>query len=321
MNLAKLFLAVAAFVLCAATAQAQTTARILVGYPPGGAVDALARMFAEKLAEAIGRPVGVETRAGASGQIAAKALKASAPDGNTLMVVPEAVIVLSPHTVKTPLAYDTLNDFVPVAHIGGFEYGLAVGAGVPANDLREWVSWAKTDKKNATYGSPGAGTTPHFLGLMLAQATGVQLVHVPYRGVAPAMADLLGGQIPAVMLPFAQMLPQVKAGKIRILAHSGGRRASVAPEIPTFKELGYPALDVSGWYSIIAPAGIRPDVLAHYNEIIIQATRTPSVRDRMRALDLEIREMAPAEIAAMIKVQYDRWRPIVKASGFSADSQ
>ncbi|MDO8596676.1 MAG: tripartite tricarboxylate transporter substrate-binding protein, partial [Sulfuricaulis sp.] len=183
MNLPRLFLAVAAFILpfCAATAQAQTTARMLSGYPPGGAVDALARVFAEKLADAIGRPFVVETRAGAAGQIAAMALKASAPDGNTLMVVPDSAIVLYPHTVRTP-AYDTLNDFVPVAHAGSYDIGLAVGAGVPANDLREWVSWAKADKKNATYGSAGAGTNLHFLGLMLAQATGVQLVHVPYRG-------------------------------------------------------------------------------------------------------------------------------------------
>jgi len=320
MNLVRLFLAVAALILCAATAQAQTTARILVGYPPGGAVDALARVFAEKLAEAIGRPVVVETRTGASGQIAATALKASAPDGNTLMVVPDSALVLYPHTVRTP-AYDTLKDFVPVAHVGSYDIGLAVGASVPANDLREWVGWTKADKKNATYGSAGAGTNLHFLGLMLAQATGVQLVHVPYRGVGPAIADLLGGQIPAVMLPLAQMLQQVKAGKVRILAHSGGRRASAAPDVPTFKELGYPALEVSGWYCIIAPAGIRPEVVARYNEIIIQAERTPGVRDRMRALDLEIREMAPADIAAMIKAQYDRWGPIVKASGFSADSQ
>lgn len=321
MNLARFFVAVAAVILfCAGTAQAQTAARILSGYPPGGAVDALARVFAEKLAEAIGRPFVVETRAGAAGQIAAMALKASAPDGNTLMVVPDSAIVLYPHTVRTP-AYDTLNDFVPVAHAGSYEIGLAVGAGVPANDLREWISWAKADKKNATYGSAGAGTNLHFLGLMLGQATGVQLVHVPYRGNGPAIADLLGGQIPAIMIPYVQMLPHVKAGKIRILAHSGDRRASVAPEIPTFKELGYPPLDVSGWYCIIAPAGIRPEVVARYNEIIIQAGRTPGVRDRMRAFDLEIREMAPAEIAAMLKAQYDRWRPIVKASGFSADSQ
>jgi len=322
MNLAGFLLALAAFVLpfCAGTAQAQTTARILIGYPPGGSMDAVTRMCAEKLAEAIGRPVVVETRTGASGQIAATALKAAAPDGNTLMVAPDSIMTLSPHTVKTP-AYDTLNDFVPVAHIGSFDYGLAVGASVPANDLKEWIRWAKADKKNAVYGSPGAGATAHFLGLMLAQATGVQLVHVPYRGIAPATADLLGGQVAAVILPYALMLPHLKTGKIRVLAHSGGRRASIAPKIPTFKELGYPTLEVSGWFGLFAPAGTSPEVVARYNEIVVQAMRTPVVRERMRSLDLDIREMAPAEIAAMLKTEYDRWGPVVKASGFSADSQ
>lgn len=320
MKSARYFLAVATLALCSGTAQAQATARILSGYPPGGAIDALARVFAEKLSEAFGRPVVVETRAGAAGQIAATALKTSASDGNTLMVVPDSALTLYPHTVRTP-AYDTLNDFVPIAHVGSYDIGLAVGAGVPANDLKEWAAWAKLDRKNATYGSAGVGTNLHFLGLMLAQATGVPLVHVPYKGVGPAIADILGGQVPAVMLPLAQMVQQVKAGKIRILAHSGGRRASVAPDVPTFKELGYPALEVSGWYCIIAPAGIRPETVARLNEIVIQAERTPAVRDRMRALDLEIREMAPADIAAMVKLQYERWAPIVKASGFSADSQ
>lgn len=319
-TLARFSVAAALFCVMAGSALAQTPARILVGYPPGGAVDALARIFAERLAEALGRPVVVETRAGASGQIAAAAVKAAPPDGSTLMVCPEAVMVLSPHTTKT-LPYDTLTDFTPIAHIGAFEYGLAVGTKVPAADLKGWVTWTKADARNASYGSAGAGTTPHFLGLMFAQASGVPLVHVPYKGVGPATADLVGGQIPAVMLPFAQMLPLVKAGKIRILAHSGSRRAAVAPDIPTFKESGFPTLEISGWYGIIGPAGMPAPLLARYNEIILQAMRTPAVRDRMRALDLDIREMPPSEFAAMIRGQHERWGPIVKASGFSAESQ
>jgi tripartite-type tricarboxylate transporter receptor subunit TctC len=323
MTLARFFPAVLALAIAciAGLAQAQGTVRMLVGYPPGGAVDTLGRVFAERLSEAIGQPVIVETRAGASGQLAAAALKAAAPDGNTLMVVPEAPIVLSPHTVKTPLPYDTLKDFVGVAHVGGFDYGLAIGAGVPAADLKSWIELVKADRKYATYGSAGAGTTPHFLGLVLSQAIGVPLVHVPYRGVGPATTDLLGGQIPAVMLPFAQMLPLVKAGKIRILAQAGSKRAANAPEIPTFKELGYPSMEVSGWYSILAPAGLRADLLARYNEIFVQAQRTPAVRERMRALDLDIVEMSPADLAARFRAEHARWAPIVKASGFSADSQ
>jgi tripartite-type tricarboxylate transporter receptor subunit TctC len=222
--------------------------------------------------------------------------------------------------VKAPV-YDTLKDFVPVAHAGSYEVGLAVGAGVPVNDFREWVSWVKADKKNATYGSPGAGTNLHFLGLMVAQMSGVTLVHVPYRGSGPVVADLLGGQVPTVMLPLSQITQHTKGGKARLLAHAGRQRVATAPETPTFKELGYPALEVSGWYCVIAPAGMRPDLLARYNEIVIQAQRTPAIRERMRTLDLEIREMTPSELVAKFKTEYDRWGPIVKASGFSADSQ
>jgi tripartite-type tricarboxylate transporter receptor subunit TctC len=302
------------------SAQAQTAVRILSGYPPGGAVDALARVFAEKLGEALEKPVVVETRTGASGQIAATALKASPPDGATLMVVPDSALTLYPHTVKTP-AYDTLNDFVPVAHLGSYDIGFGVGTAVPANTLKEWAAWVKSNPKNGTYGSPGAGTNQHFLGLMLGQASGLPLDHVAYRGVGPAVADLLGGQVPALMLPLAQMLPQIKAGKIRILAHSGGKRSAVAPDVPTFKELGFPSMEVSGWYCIIAPAGTRPEVLTRYNDLINRSMRTPFVRERMRALDLETHEMTPADIAAKLKAEHERWRPVVKASGFTADSQ
>jgi tripartite-type tricarboxylate transporter receptor subunit TctC len=321
MRLARFFLA-AAFALpfCMGTSQAQTAARVMSGYPPGGAVDALARIFAEKLAESLGKPVVVENRTGAAGQIAAQALKAAAPDGNTLLVVPDSAITLYPHTVKTP-AYDTLNDFIPVAHVGSYDIGLGVGTAVPANDLKEWLSWVKSNKKNAVYGSAGAGTNLHFLGLVLGQSTGMQLDHVAYRGVGPALAELVGGQVPTVMLPMAQMLQQVKAGKVRILAHSGSRRAAAAPDVPTFAELGFASMDVQGWYCIIAPAGTPPAVVNRYNAIINQAMRTPAVRERMRALDLDIREMAPADIAAKFKAEHERWRPIVKASGFSADSQ
>jgi tripartite-type tricarboxylate transporter receptor subunit TctC len=316
----KLILAISVCVLGIGIASAQTAARILVGYPPGGHTDAIARIVAEKLTEATGRTFVVETRTGASGQIAAQALKASPPDGTSLLVQPDSAITLYPHTVRTPV-YDTLNDFVGVAHVGGSDIGLAVGPNVPAKDLAEWLAWVKADRKNAVYGSPGAGTNMHFLGLVLAQSAGVQLVHVPYRGSGPAVADLLGGQVPALLLPLNQLTVQAKAGKVRVLAHTGTKRNAQAPEIPTFRELGYPSMERSSWYLVLAPAGIRPDVLARYNEIIVHAQRTPAVRERMRVLDLETREMTPAEIAATLKAEHDRWAPTVKASGFSADSQ
>jgi tripartite-type tricarboxylate transporter receptor subunit TctC len=290
------------------------------GYPPGGAVDALARIFGERLAESLGRPVVVETRAGAAGRIAAMAVKAAAPDGNTLMVVPDSQITLYPHTVSKPV-YDTLKDFVPIAHLGSYPIAFAINPNIPAKDLHEFVAWTKTAPKNASYGSGGTGSTLHFLGLMVGQATGAPLVHVSYRGVGPAMTDVMGGQIPAVILPLGTLLSQASAGKVRILAHSGSTRSAAAPGIPTFKELGYPTVEANGWFGLFAAAGTPPEIVARYNSIVIQALRTAATREKLRALDLEAREMTPAEIVATLKVEYGRWAPIVKASGFSADSQ
>lgn len=316
MNFAKLILAIAALMLiCGPTARAQSTVHLLIGY--SGVVDTIARVYAEKLAEGIGRPVVVEIRSGAGGQIAVMALKASAPDGNTLLVLPDTAITLYPHTFKT-LPYDAFKDFVPIAHVGGADYALAVGAGVPANNLKEWINWVKADKKNAIYATAGAGTIPHFMGLMLAQEIGVPLVHVPYRSTPQAITNLIGGQLPAVITSFANLHSQARAGKIRILAHPGGRWTSIAPGVASFKELGYTALEAATSFIICAPAGIRPELVARYNEIITQAQRTAAVRERMASLDLDLREMTPAEIAAMLKVEHNRWGGIVKASGFSA---
>lgn len=301
-------------------ASAQTQIRILSGYPPGGAVDALARIFGERLSEALGRPVIVETRAGAAGRIAAMAVKTAPADGNTLMVVPDSQITLYPHTVSKPV-YDTLKDFVAVAHLGSYPIAFAINPNIPAKDLREFLAWVKTTPKNGAYGSGGTGSTLHFLGLVVGQATGVTLTHVPYKGVGPAMTDVIGGQIPAVMLPLGTLLAQAAGGKVRILAHSGSTRSTVAPNIPTFKELGYPTVEANGWFGLFAAAGTAPETVSRYNSIVIQALRTAATQAKLRALDLEAREMTPAEIAATLKVEYDRWAPIVKASGFSADSQ
>lgn len=301
-----------------AVAQSQPV-RLITGYPPGGAVDALARIFAERIAENLARPVIVETRAGAAGLIAAQTVKAAAPDGGTFLVAPEGIIVLYPHTVSKPM-FDTLNDFIPVAHLGGYPLGFAIGAAVPAKDLKEYVAWAKRAPANLTYATAGSGTTLHFFGLMVGQSTGLPLVHVAYKGVGPALADAIGGQIPTVVLPLGTLLAQANAGKLRILGHSGGRRSDVAPAIPTFRELGYP-IESSGWFGMFAPAQTPAAITARLNDIVVRSLRDDTVRGKLRALDLEIAEMSPAELAAKLKIEHDRWGPIVKASGFSADSQ
>ncbi len=309
---------VAAAALCSLPAASQVPMRILSGFPPGGGVDALARLYAEKFSEALGRPVVVDTRIGAAGQISAQALKASAPDGNTLMVAPDSMMTLYPHTVSKR-AYDTLADFIPVAYLGGYASALAVGPAVPARDLNEYLAWAKGSSKNTSYGTAGAGTAQHFLGLIIGQASGLTMVHVPYKGVGPALNDAIGGQIPAVILPLGTILPQAAAAKLRILAHSGSRRSPSAPDIPTFRELGYPSVEATGWFGLFAPAGTPAEIVNRYNAIVIQAVRTQATRERLRTLDLETREISPAEIAATLKVEYERWGPVVRTSGFRAD--
>jgi tripartite-type tricarboxylate transporter receptor subunit TctC len=303
--------------LCATPSLAQT--RIISGFPPGGAVDALARIFAERLAESLGRPVVVETRAGAAGLIGAQAVKSSVPDGNTLMVVPDSMITLYPHTVKKP-GYDSLNDFLPIAHVGSYPFGFAISTSVPAGDLNEYLAWARSSG-NANYGTAGIGTNMHFLGLVIGQVTGLPMTNVAYRGVGPAITDVVAGQIPAVILPLGTILPQAAGGKVKLIAQSGSKRAQAAPNIPTFRELGLPTIEAYGWFALFAPAGTPSTVVNRYNDIVVQATRTAATREKLRALDLEVREMTPAELVSQLKVEYDRWAPVVKASGFSADSQ
>jgi tripartite-type tricarboxylate transporter receptor subunit TctC len=260
----------------------------------------------------------VETRVGASGQIAGQAVKAAAPDGNTLLVAPDSVIVLYPHTVSKPV-YDTLADFQPVAHLGGYPLALAVGAAVPAKDLKEYVAWAKSDPRNASYATPGTGGNGHFVGVLIAQTLAIPMVNVPYKGVGQVVNDAIGGQVPAIVLQLGTLLQHAKGGRLRILAHSGGRRSDAAPTVPTFRELGYP-IEASGWTGLFAPAKTPSAVTARLNDIVIQSLRTEAVRSRLQKLDLEPREMTPAELAAHVKAEYDRWGAVVKASGFNADN-
>jgi tripartite-type tricarboxylate transporter receptor subunit TctC len=301
------------------SAQAQTPLRVLSGFPPGGAVDALARVFGDRLAESLGRAVVVENRTGAGGQIAIDALRGAAADGNTLLVAADANISVYPHTVRNP-TYDPRTDLTPIAHLGRYDIGLAVGQAVSAPDLKAWLAWVREDPARGSYGSASAGSPLHFLGLMLSSASGVPLTHVPYRGVGPALADATGGQVPAVILPLGTMSQQVRAGKIRVLAIAGARRSAVAPEVPTLVESGYPGLQVDGWFGLFAPAGLPPAMVARLNDLVQQAGRHPTVRERMRALDLEFRDMSATEFRNFVVADLDRWGPVIRASGFSADS-
>ena len=310
-------LALAAALVCAPAAA--QTAHMLVGYPPGGAVDVLGRIFAEPMSEALGRTVIVENRPGAVGQIAAETLKAAAPDGGTLMLAPDATVIFRPQTLAKP-PYDPLVDFAPVAHTGRWNFALGVQAELRVKTLAEYVSWVKADTKRAVFASSGAGGSTHFFGALLGQTEGIPLLQVPYKGAGPAILDVVAGHVPATIQPLGPLLAQAKAGKLVILGMSGHERSAAAPGVPTFAELGLPVLTADAWFGIFAPAATPADTVRKLNAAFVQAMRTPAVKDRMQGLDLEVREMSAAEFAAVVRADYARWGPVIRASGFKGDA-
>lgn len=310
---------VCAGLTCTAAAQTHAPARMLVGYPPGGAVDVLGRIFAEPMGEALGRQVIVENRPGAVGQIAAVALKAATPDGGTLMLAPDATVIFRPQTLAKP-PYDPLADFAPVAHTGRWAFAFGVQSELRAKTLAEYLSWVKADAARAVFASSGAGGSTHFFGVLLGQSTGVPLEQVPYKGAGPAILDVVAGHVPATVQPLGTLLAQARAGKIVILGMSGRERSAAAPDVPTFAELGLPALTAEAWFGVFAPAATPADTVKKLNGAFVQAMRDPVVRERMHNLDLEVREMGPAEFAAVVRADYERWGPVIRASGFRGDA-
>jgi tripartite-type tricarboxylate transporter receptor subunit TctC len=297
-------------------ASAQAPARLLAGFPPGGGVDILARIFAERWSEAIGRAVIVENLPGAGGLIAMGQARNAPPDGSTLIVSTDSSLVIYPHTAAKP-AYDTFADFTPVALTGVTVTALAVSTTmVPARDLAEFIAWARANPNQSSFGASGAGSALQFFGMQIARTLNIPLTHVPYKGVAPAIADVAGGQIAATVVPVGTIAAQVKAGRARLLGHFGSRRIASFPDVPTFKELGYAALESPTWFGIVGPPGMRPESVSRLNEMFVQAMRTEPVRERMARIDLEIQEMTPAQFAALIKRDYERWGQVVRASGW-----
>jgi len=307
------------FVCTLACAQTRAPAHMLVGYPPGGAVDVLGRIFAEPMGEALGRTVIVENRPGAVGQIAAEALKAAPPDGSTLMLAPDATVIFRPQTLAKP-PYDPLTDFAPVAHAGRWNFALAVQAEMRVRTLAEYLAWVKADAGRAVFASSGAGGSTHFFGVLLGQTAGLSLQQVPYKGAGPAILDVVAGHVPATIQPLGTLLAQAKAGKLVILGMSGRERSAGAPDVPTFAQAGFPALTADAWFGIFAPAATPADTVRKLNAAFVSAMRAPAVKEKMRGLDLEVHEMTPAEFAAIVRADYARWGPIIRASGFKGDA-
>jgi tripartite-type tricarboxylate transporter receptor subunit TctC len=294
--------------------------RIVTGFPPGGSSDTVARLLAEKIRGSYAPNVIVENRPGAGGRIGLEAVKNAPADGSTMILTPASMIVIYPHIYKK-LAYDPLRDFAPVTTVCTFTFAFSVGPAVPAavKSVGDFVQWAKANPTKASFGSPAAGSVPHFTGVMLGRAAGIELAHVAFRGGAPAIQDLIGGHIPASINVLGEALPHVPAGQLRVLATTAAKRSRFLPDVPTLAESGFPEIDAGEWFGIFAPAATPPDTVARLNAALVDALRSKEIVDGLAKFGFEPAGTSPAEFAQSIREQHARWAPIVQASGFSAE--
>jgi len=297
--------------------------KVFYGFPAGSSGDIVARRVGEKLAGSGYTKTGavVDNRPGAGGRIALDVLRPAPADGSHLALTPFSMLALYPH-VYSKLAYDPFKDFVPVSMAAIMQHGLAVGPLVPASvkTVKDFLAWAKANPNDASYGSPGAGSTPHFIGALLGLATGVELKHVPYRGSVPGVTDVVGGQIAAMVTPHGDFLANHRAGKLRILATSGAKRSPFVPDIPTLAEQGFTDLVVDEWFSFFAPAKTPAAAVSAANAAINAAVKDKSVIDALALVGLIAHGSTPAELAQSLKEQHQKWGPLVKKIGFTADS-
>ncbi len=314
----KRLLTAAALLLPLASAAQPSTTKFVVPYPPGGGTDITARAYAEVMRTALKRTMIVDTRAGAGGLIGAASAAQSAADGSVILLGNVAINVLAPMTHRK-LAFDPAKDLAPVSLLARVDIGFAVGPQVPARNVKEFVAWAKAHPKLANYGHPAAGSLPHFFGLLLGKAAGVDLLPVPYKGSAAMNNDLMGGQLTSVINASTDTIPLHKAGRIRMLATAGEQRSAGAPDVPTFAEQGYPDIKGTRWFGLFAPAGTPADEIARLAQAVREGAADPQVRKAIEAIGIEVAASTPQEFAKFLDEERARWAPVVKASGFQAD--
>lgn len=291
--------------------------RLIFPFAAGSSGDALARVIAEKLGVGLHRSVIVENKAGAAGRIGVQAVKNAAADGTTLLIAPIAPMSVYQHVYKA-LAYDPIKDFQPVAQLATFDFALAVGPQLQATSVKEFVAWIRAHPAQANYGTPGAGTLPHFFAVQFAGAAGLDLQHIPFRGGAAALTALMGGDVPMVFASTDSLTQLHKAGRLRVLATSDKKRSPFLPDVPTFREEGY-TIEGRGWFGVFGPAGTPAGTVERLNALIVSAIRAPEVQKRILALGLQPTGTSAATFEIIQKADADLWGPAVQASGFTAD--
>jgi len=289
--------------------------RILVGFPPGGGTDAIARTLADKLKDQLGQAVVVENKAGAGGQIAAQALKAAAPDGTTFFISHDHTISILPQVTKNP-GFDPARDFVAVAGFATFVNALAVSGGTPARSMSEYIGWVRQQGGKGNVGVPAPASVPEFLVKLIGQKYALDLQAAPYRGSAPMMADMLGNQIGAGVGSIPDFVENHKAGKIRVVAVMGNARQAAVPEAPTFAELGLAGFEDVPYYGFFAPAGTPQAAIDRFSDALSKVIAQPELRQQLTAMGLTVGFMPQAQLASRERAYTQTWSRIIKASGF-----
>ena len=320
-NLLKLCLLAAGLVLGGlsgvALAQDKPTVKILVGFPPGGSVDVVARLLAERIRVTLDQNVIVENKPGAAGRIALGEIKRANPDGNTLVLAPSGGLVIMPWLYKD-LGYDPVKDFTPIARITTFDFAVTTGPGAPSGDVKALMAWLKANPGKANYATSGAGTVPHFAGQLLAQETNTPLTHVAYKGGAPAAQDLIGGQIPVMVDTASETLEHHKSGKLKIVAVTGEARSAALPEVPTLKEVGINVV-ADAFFGLYGPANMQAPRIQKISEAVAQALNTPEMQNRIRGFGLVPNYASSQDLIASQAAHLKRWEAPIKASGYTVE--
>jgi len=292
--------------------------RLIVPFPPGGPADALARIAGDEIARALGQPVVVENKPGAGGNIGMEQGAKAPADGYTLTLAPTGNLTVAPH-LYAKLPYDPAKDYAPITVIAAVPNILIVNPAVPARSLKELIALAKAKPGTLNYASPGNGSGAHLAGELLKRMAGVDIVHVPFNGVGPAMAAVLGGTVQIFFAQSSAALQQIKAGKVVALGVASPKRIAAAPDLPTIAEAGLPDFDVTSWYALVAPAGTPPAVTAKLQSTVAAALARPDVREKLAGLGAEPVGNTPAEFAAMQRAESARWQKLAKDADIRAD--
>jgi tripartite-type tricarboxylate transporter receptor subunit TctC len=307
-------------VACAVEAQSYPTGpvRIIAPSPPGSPRDIRARWVADRLAPLLGQPVIVENKPGAGGNIGMELAAKSRPDGQTLVVVDLGTMAQNPHLYPRT-GYDPLTDFIPVTRLVNGSLMLAVHPDVPARSVDELIRLAKANPGSLSYGSSGIGTPPHLAGELFKRMAGIDVAHVPYKGAAPALADLLGGRIAYTIDSPVMQMPAVSAGKLRALAVTGSSRMEIAPDVPTLREAGLAGYEYNSWMGIAVPAGTPPSIVARLNTELVRALRQPAATAWFREQGGDVIGDDPEDFARVVRADYRRWRGIIRDAGIAAE--